>query len=219
MTPSLILKPKYDTNHLTMKHKKFDCGRLFKKRRLEMTCVENDNVMENKELKMDSKEEKTEKHIDVETGTKNSDIVKSISENKNVQNDDSDSDDCAIDGQIRTCYECKICKEMFLSTLKMKQHLNKMHNLILKHRDTSKFYKIYPFKNVRPINGLRAYACSVCLMMYYNVQSLKKHQIITHGALLGLSDVEIKKKSTNNNIHVCSVCHKNFLDPQNLRYF
>lgn len=131
-----------------------------------------------------------------------------------------DSDEEAGDGAIRKCLECKMCKWMFLSTKKAKKHLADVHRLSLIDSDLTKYTKAYPYKNIKPTNGVRAFACSVCLRMYSNVNALKKHQIIQHSSALGLDDKppgDNKAPLPNTNIHVCHVCKKSFLDPENLR--
>lgn len=132
---------------------------------------------------------------------------------------DYDSDEEAGDGAIRKCLECKMCKWMFLSSKKLKKHLTDVHRLMLPDSDVHKFTKAYPYKNIKPTNGVRAFACSVCLRMYSNVNALKKHQIIQHSSILGLDDKpgEIKVTPQDSSIHVCHVCRKSFLDPENLR--
>lgn len=101
------------------------------------------------------------------------------------QNSDTTDDELA-DGIVRTCYECTTCKEMSLSARKTIRHLKQAHSLVVKIEQLKHFTNQYPFKNFRMVNGVRAFTCSVCLMLYYNVQSLKKHQTMMHAPLLGL---------------------------------
>lgn len=130
-----------------------------------------------------------------------------------------DTDDETTDGLVRICYECIECKEMFLSRKKTIRHLKQSHDITIGTTAGLKEHtKQYPYKNFRMVNGLRAFTCSVCLMLYYNVQSLKKHQTLMHAPLLGL-DVPAQQKPLppNSNIHLCHVCQKSFLEAENLR--
>lgn len=131
-----------------------------------------------------------------------------------------DTDDETNDGIVRTCYECVECKEMFLSKKKTIRHL-KSHNHDVRTTDDLKIHtKQYPYKNFRMVNGLRAFTCSVCLMLYYNVQSLKKHQTLMHAKLLGLPHDPPPQQNpppVNSNIHLCPYCQKTFLAEENLR--
>lgn len=144
---------------------------------------------------------------------------KPVAETPPPTQSEADSDDEAGDGAIRKCFECKMCKWMFLSTKKIKKHLTDVHRLMMVDKDVSMYTKSYPYKNIKPTNGVRAFACSVCLRMYSNVNALKKHQIIQHSSVLGLDEKPVETKATpqDSSIHVCHVCRKSFLDPENLR--
>lgn len=131
-----------------------------------------------------------------------------------------DTDDETNDGLVRTCYECFECKEMFLSKKKTLRHFKQAHALTIGTTAGLKEHtKQYPYKNFRMVNGLRAFTCSVCLMLYYNVQSLKKHQTLMHAQMLGLDDATAQQtpQPPNSNVHVCHVCQKSFLEAENLR--
>lgn len=131
-----------------------------------------------------------------------------------------DTDDETNDGLVRTCYECFECKEMFLSKKKTMRHLKQTHSVTIETTAGLKDHtKQYPYKNFRMVNGLRAFTCSVCLMLYYNVQSLKKHQTLMHSHMLGLGDgiTQQNPQPPNSNVHVCHVCQKSFLEAENLR--
>uniref|UniRef100_A0A336MB71 CSON013051 protein n=1 Tax=Culicoides sonorensis TaxID=179676 RepID=A0A336MB71_CULSO len=131
-----------------------------------------------------------------------------------------DTDDETNDGLVRICYECSECKEMFLSKKKTIRHMKQAHNISVSTINGLKgCTKQYPYKNFRMVNGLRAFTCSICLMLYYNVQSLKKHQVLMHAQMLDLEEVPLQQSppSVNSNIHVCPVCQKSFLEAENLR--
>ncbi|XP_063708998.1 zinc finger protein 423-like [Culicoides brevitarsis] len=131
---------------------------------------------------------------------------------------EQDTDDETSDGRVRICYECVKCKEMILSTKKTIRHLRQSHGLTIDGTQDLKLHtKEYPYKNFRMVSGGRAFTCSVCLMLYYNVQSLKKHQMIMHASMLGLGEEQPKPPQPNSNIKVCHVCQSGFLEEENLR--